>query len=75
MNRFTLALNIARKQVRSIEDRGPEYQKQLIGLLTKIIAKQSEGLTQRRRRDEIESLVKRLGEEISATEGRTNDLA
>ncbi len=57
-------LEVATEQVAEIEERYPGYRKDLVERLVEVLRKQSEGLTQRRRRPEVDAIVGSFAQQV-----------
>ncbi len=57
-------MEVATEQVGDIEERYPGYRADLVERLVEVLRKQSEGLSQRRRRPEVDSIVESFAQEV-----------
>ncbi len=62
-------LEVATEQVAEIEERYPGYRTELVERLVLVLRKQSEGLTQRRRRPEVDNIVEAFAREVALKPG------
>ena len=70
MNPILQAVVVAKQQVSDIEVRYPTYHTELVNTLVEVIHKQSEGLSDQKRRVEVSQLVNAFGSTVALKQGR-----
>ncbi len=58
-------LEVATEQDAEVEERYPGYRTELVARLVSVLRKQSEGLTTRRRRPEVDNIVEAFAQEVA----------
>ena len=66
MNPIRRAVTVAKDQVGRLEQRYPEYHGDLVTLLVQVVAKQNEGLSEKRRRGEVKGIITGFGSSVAA---------
>lgn len=69
MNPILQAVVVAKQQVSDIEVRYPEYHTELVNTLVEVIQKQTEGLSDPRRRAEVSQLIAAFGSTVASKQG------
>ena len=62
-------LEVATEEVAEIEERYPGYRTDLVERLVAVLRKQAEGLSQRRRRPEIDAIVESFAQQVGVKLG------
>lgn len=70
MNPILQAVVVAKQQVSDIEVRYPTYHTELVNTLVEVIQKQSEGLSDQKRRTEVSQLLDAFGSTVASKKGR-----
>ncbi|GEM_PF-2105170 len=70
MNPILQAVVVAKQQVSDIEVRYPTYHTELVNTLVEVIQKQSEGLSDQKRRTEVSQLLDAFGSTVASKQGR-----